>query len=175
MVPIVLLGLLIGCNDRSKIVADLKAQDDLLAKQRTEEVKANEQKSKAERAAKQAELAKFVSVALVSKNDKVQDDDQRVAVLELVYDSKTDKNIKAVKGVLKIVDIYGAAIVDVILDYRGGITARQSAVKFDTTVPINRSIDAQVNLWDTDFDKLKSTFEINSIDFGDGTSMNVPD
>jgi hypothetical protein len=155
----------------------LREQDDWLAKKNIEEAKADELRRKAqvERAAKGEKLSQMLSVTLVSKRNKVQVDERKFVALEIAYRNKTDKDIQGVKGVLKLTDIYGDAIIDIPWSYDGGISAQQAAVEHDTGAFIDKSIEPQVKLWNTDFEKIIPTFEVNAIIFKDGTSMNDPD
>jgi hypothetical protein len=56
--------------------------------------------------------------------------------------------------------------------YDRPISAQRTVVDHDAGVSISRTIEPQVELWDTDFAKLKPVFEIKTITFNDGTSMN---
>jgi hypothetical protein len=44
-------------------------------------------------------------------------------------------------------------------------------VEHNAGIVIDTSMDPQVQLWGTDYDKLKFTFEIKTITFKDGTSV----
>jgi hypothetical protein len=154
----------------------LLEEDAWLAKQSAEAARAEELKKRvqAERAAKQEELARIVSVTLLSKKNEIHVDEQHYVALEIAYDNKTDKAIRSVAGVLRLSDIYGDAIMDISRSYGGGISAKQTAVDHDAVVSINKSLDPQEKLWETDFPKIRTTFEVNTIVFQDGTTMQVP-
>ncbi len=130
-------------------------------------------KAQAERAVKLEALAKVLSVALVSKSNKVQADEQKVATLEFAYDNKGDKDIRGVRGVLKLANTYGDPVIDINWSYDGGAPAKHITVEHDAVVSIDNSVEPQAKLWGTDFDNLKSTFEVNTIIFTDGTSMSA--
>jgi hypothetical protein len=155
----------------------LSDQEDWLAKRKIEEAKADEIKNnaQAERAAQRAVLAKVLDVAVVAKKNKVEMDYRKVVVLEIRYDNKSDKDIRGLKGVFKLTDIYGAALMDVSWSYDGAIAAGKTVIQHDAVVPIDKLVEAQEALWETDFEHLRSTFEINSVLFKDGTSMNAHD
>jgi hypothetical protein len=154
----------------------LLEEDAWLAKRSAEAARAKELKKRvqAERAAKQEELARIVSVTLLSKKNEVHVDEQHYVALEIAYDNKTDKAIRSVVGVLRLSDIYGDAIMDISRSYGGGISAKQTAVDHGAVVSINKSLDPQEKLWETDFPKIRTTFEVNTIVFQDGTTMQVP-
>ncbi len=112
----------------------------------------------------------MLSVTLVSKKNKVRVDEQRFVAFDIAYANKTDKDIREVRSSLKLANIYGNPIIDLNWSYDGRISAKQTVVDHDADVDINRSSDAQVELWDTDFERLKPHFEIKTIVFNDGTS-----
>ena len=155
----------------------LKEQDEWAAKQKEEEIKAEALKKKveAERKAKQEEFAKILSVALVSKKNSMGEYNQRWVGLELAYDNKSDKDIQGVKGVLRLTDIFGDKILNIRWSYDNGVPAKQNAVERRSGVDINQFKDDDMKLWNTDFEKLKSSFDVQTIIFKDGTKMDAPE
>jgi hypothetical protein len=155
----------------------LKYQAEWLSKQNIDEAKAAHVREQAEgeRAVRREEFSGMLSVALLSKKNKVQVDERRFVALEIAYSNKTDKDIQRVNGVLKISDIYGNTVIDIGRSFDRGIPARQTVVDHDAGVLINPLMEPQVNLWNTDFDKLKLTFEAQTILFKDGTSASAPE
>ena len=155
----------------------LKQQDEWAAKQKEEEAKAEELRKRveAERKAKQEEFAKLLSVALVSKKNSMGDYGQRWVELEMAYENKGDKDIQGVKGVLKLTDIFGDKILNILWSYDAGVPAKQSTVERKSGVDINQFKDSDMKLWNTDFDKIKSTFEVSTIIFKDGTKVDSPE
>jgi len=152
-------------------------QDNWLAKRKLEAARAEELKRRvqAERAAKQERIAKMLSVTLLSKKNKVQVDERKYVALEIAYDNRTKKDIRRVVGVLRITDIYGNTVMDISSSYGAGISAQQTTVDHDAGVFIDKSVESEVKLWNTDFDKLKFTFEADAIIFKDGTSTQDPE
>ncbi len=155
----------------------LKQQDEWVVKQKEEEAKAEELRKRveAERKAKQEEFAKLLSVALVSKKNSMGDYGQRWVGLGMAYENKSDKDIQGVKGVLKLMDIFGDKILNVNWSYDAGVPAKQSTVERKSGIGINQFDDSAMKLWNTDFDKLKSTFEVSTIIFKNGTRMDSPE
>lgn len=155
----------------------LKQQDEWVAKQKEEEAKAEalRMKVEAERKAKQEEFAKLLSVALVSKKNSMGEYSQRWVGLELAYENKSDKDIQGVKGVLKLMDFFGDKILNIRWSYDAGVAAKQTTVERNSGIDINQFKDSNMKLWNTDFDKLKSTFEVSTIIFKDGTRMDAPE
>jgi hypothetical protein len=151
----------------------LKDQEDWLAKQQAEKTKAAELQKQRMRdlAAKQQQLASLISVALLSKTNKVLPDDRKFVVLELEYANKTDKEIQAVKGTVNLVSVYGEPVIAFDWAYNRPISSKHTVVQHNAGIFISTSVDPQVALWDTDYNKLKFRFEIKTITFKDGTSV----
>jgi hypothetical protein len=151
----------------------LKDQEDWLAKQRAEKIKAAKMQERRMEAfaAKQQQLASLVSIALLSKTNKVLPDDRKFVAMDLQYANKTDKDIQAVKGKVNLVNVYGEPVITFDWAYDRPITSKHTVVEHNAGIVINTAVDPQVQLWDTDFDKLKFTFEIKTITFKDGTSV----
>jgi hypothetical protein len=150
----------------------LKDQGAWLAQQKIDREKAAE-KEKAEQAqyvAKQAGFAKLLSVALLSKGNEVLKDDKNYVVLGLSYENKGDRDIRGVEGTLKFSDGYGNSIADIKWAFQGSIPAKQTAFQRDVDINVIKSSEPLENLWETDFEKLAFTFEINSIAFSDQPS-----
>jgi len=160
----------------------LKDQDDWVAQQAAKLARAQElkEKAEAERAEKQQEFAKLLSVTLLSKKNQVHVDEQRFVVLEIAYDNKTDKAVRSVAGVLKLVDPYGGSIMDVKCNFDAGISAKHTAVDHGYIVAVDRptdpeaDLDPQGRLWGTDFDRITATFEVSTIVYKDGTIAKNP-
>ena len=155
----------------------LKDQDVWLANKKIEEEKADQlrKQSQAERAARQEELSRVLTVSVVSKKNKVQEDERRFVALDIAYESKTGIAIQRVQGIFKFSDIYGNAIIDVSRSYDRGISPMQTAIDRDVLVLIDQLNESTVNLWNTDFERLKYTFEAHTITFKDGTRMSAPE
>lgn len=154
----------------------IKDQDGWLANKNVEEATSAQlrKQAQAELAAIQVEFASDLTVSLLTKKNQVQVDGRRFVTLEIAYSNRTDKAIQGVKGILKLRDTYGNPVIDVSLSNDRGISAMQTVIDHDADVPIDQLSEPQVNLWNTDFDKLKYTFEARSITFNDGTSMSAP-
>jgi hypothetical protein len=129
---------------------------------------------RAERAAKQRQIAAIMSVSLTAKKNRIQTDERKVVDLDIAYLNKSDKDIERVKGVLILTNIYGDAVSVVDFSYDGGISATRIVVEHRVSVFVDQAVDSQLKLWDTDFDKLKTVFEMNSVAFKDGSSISAP-
>jgi len=154
----------------------LADQDEWLAKRKAQEAEAAALKAKvdAERKAKQDELAGIFSAALISKTNAEGEYGQRVVRLEMAFQNKSDKGIRGIKGSLIVNDIFGDRLQGVNLSYDTGIPAKGTAV-YKGSVHMNQFMDNDKKFWNTDFDKLKSRFEVAMIIFDDGTEIKVPE
>lgn len=154
----------------------LKDQDEWIAKQKQEEAAAAELKKKvdAERKAKQEEFAKLLTTTLISKKDEMGEYGKRFVNLDMAYENKSDRGIQGVKGVLRITDIFGDKIMNITWSYDKGIQAKKRVLETGSGIDINQFMSEHMKLWNTDFDKLKSSFEVETIIFEDGTRMDAP-
>ncbi|MDO9178628.1 MAG: hypothetical protein Q7U16_10020 [Agitococcus sp.] len=155
----------------------LKQQDAWVIKQQEEAVVAAELKKKVEasRKQKQEEFSKLLTVALVNKKSSLGEYGKRWVGLEMAYDNKSDRDIQGVKGILKITDIFGDKVMNIRWSFDSGVMAKQSTTEKNVGVDINQFMDDHMKLYTTDFDKLKSTFEVSTIIFKDGSKMDAPD
>lgn len=154
----------------------IQEQRDFLEKEKQEEAKAEELKKKieAERKAKQEEFAQLLSEAFVSKKNVEGEFGQRYAAMEMALENKTDKDIQGVKGVLKITDIFGDPIRNIGFSYDGGIAAKKTAI-YKGSIDINQFDKKDMKFFNTDFDKLKASFDIETIIYKDGTKVEAPE
>jgi len=180
--------------DDTTVGQAIKDQDEWLAKQAIEEAHAVElkkkadaeaielkkqadamkEKAEAERKAKLEEISGLVSVALIAKKNKSHEYGQKFVYLEMAFENKSNKDVQGIKGVLTITDIFGDKIKSLAWSYDKGINAKQKAIEVDHGADINQFKREDQKLWDTDFDKLKSSFEVSTIIFKDGTKIDAP-
>jgi hypothetical protein len=153
----------------------LDDQTNWIAKQAVDKAKAEQARNQllSERSAMQRELARIATVELISKKNEILEDHRQFVSLEIAYDDKADKDIMDIKGVLKLSDSYGHAVIDIDLSYNRIIPAGHTVVDHDAGIIINQSVEPQLQLWDTDFDKLSYTFETHTILFKNGTRMSA--
>ncbi len=165
-----------GAPDGITIKQAIKEQRDFLEKEKQEEAKAEELKKKieVERKAKQQEFAQLLSAVVVSKKTSESEYGQKYVRLEMAFENKTDKDIEGVKGTLKITDIFGDLIKNTNFSYDSGIAAKKTAI-YKGSLNINRFEDRDLKLYTTDFDKLKTSFEITTIIYKDGTKVEAPE
>jgi hypothetical protein len=155
----------------------IKEEENWLTKKSAQETRAKELKKEidAERLAKQEEFAKFLTVALVSKKNDLGRYNQRWVGLDIAYENRSDRDIRGVKGVLRITDIFDDSILNINWSYDRGIPAKQKKLETGTGIEINQFKDSHMKLWNTSFGDLKSTFEILTIIFKDGTKIEAPE
>ena len=140
-----------------------------------EEKRALEEKRAKEEAEKQ-ELANAVTLNVYNKNVIYKDTSawrfNDFVELKMNCKNNTDKNIVALKGIVKVSDLFGNAILDITLLYdKGTISAKSEVDIKDIGLEINQFMDAHIKIRDTEFEKLKFTFETTSIAFDDGTIL----
>ena len=155
----------------------LADQDKWIAEQKTREAEeaALAAKLEKERKLKQAEFAKLVSVAVLSKRNVEGDYGRNAVLFDIGYANKGAKDIAGVKGVLHVSDIFGDEIMNITWSYDEGIPAGGSKVETGSGVDINEFMDTHKKLWNTDFSKMKTRFEVSTIVFADGTTMQAPE
>lgn len=155
----------------------IQEQDKWLTKEKEEEAIAAEIKKKieVERVAKQAEFDRLVSVTLINKKNTEQEYGQKFISLDIAYQNKSEKEIAGIKGVLKINDIFGDTIKNYSWSYDDGVPANQTITDKNMGVEINRFSDEDSKLWNTDYEKLKSKFEVSTIIFKDGSKVDAPE
>jgi hypothetical protein len=153
----------------------IQEQREFLEKEKQEEAKAEELKKKveAERKAKHEEFARLLSSAVVRKQNVDSEYGQKYVAMEMAFENKSDRDIEGVKGVLKIADIFGDPINNIRFSYDGGVPAGRTAT-YKGQIDINRFIDKDMKLWNTDFEKLKMTFDISAVIYKDGTKIEAP-
>lgn len=164
-------------KDQEAWAAKVKVEEELAAvKRKEEEARAAELRKKveAERRAAEEQFAKTLSVALTGKRNQQGEYGKQFVYLHVAYENKTDKDIQGVKGVLHINDIFGDKIVNVRWSYDRGVAANKRAVETGSGLDLNRFTDSHMKLWNTDFDKIKSSFEVQTIIFKDGTKIDAP-
>lgn len=155
----------------------IKEQEEWIAKQNAEEAKAAElqKKVEAERKLKQEEFRKLTTVALVGKQNDEGDYGQKFITLHVAYENKGDKDIQGIKGILKINDLFGDKILNLRWTFDDGVDAKKTVTERGSGLEVNQFMDDHMKLWNTDFDKLKSSFEISTIIFKDGTKIEAPE
>lgn len=155
----------------------IKEQDSWIAQQKAEEAQAEAlaKKVAAEKQAKQAEFAKILTVSVTGKDNHVGEYEEKFVTLTIAYANKSDKDILGVKGVLRLTDIFGDKIENIRWSFDKGIPAKQTTVHSGSGVKINPFTDDDMKLWNTDFSRLKTVFEVKTIIFKDGTQADAPD
>lgn len=141
----------------------------------SEEQRQLEEKRAKEEAEKQ-ELANAVTLNVYNKNVIYKDTSawrfNDFVELKMNCKNNTDKDIIAVKGVIKISDLFDNPILDITLLYdKGTIPAKGEVDIKDIGLEVNQFMDSNIKVRDTEFSKLKFTFETDSVAFSDGTTI----
>ncbi len=155
----------------------LTDQDEWRADRQSGKINADERQKKllAEKAAKQKEIAKVISVSIMSKKNIVRVDEESVVSIDIAYANLSEKNIQEVTGVLKIADVYGNNIINFNCEFSSGIIAKGTVIETYPDISVKKLVGNQAELWNTDFERLISTFDARFIVFNDGTSLRAPD
>ena len=140
-----------------------------------QEQKELEEKRKKEEQEKE-ELGNAVTLNVYNKNVIPKDTSawrfSDFVELRMNCKNNTDKDIVAVKGIIHITDLFGNAIMDITLLYdKGTISAKGEVDIKDIGLEVNQFMDKHIKLRDTEFEKLKFTFETESVAFADGTIL----
>lgn len=152
----------------------IKEQEEWVSKQKEAKTAEIKKRVDAERKTKQEEFAKLMTIALINKKNVEGRYGQKQVVFEVAYENKGDKDIAGVKGSLKISDMFGDLIVNIVWPHDDEIPAKQIVVGEDGGIDINQFMDNHMKLWNSDYSKLKATFEISTIIFKDGTKIDAP-
>ncbi len=141
---------------------------------------AQEQKELEEKRAKEEaekeELANAVTLNVYNKNLIPKDTSawrfNDFVELKMNCKNNTDKDIVALKGNIKVADLFGNAILEISLLYDTETIPAKGEIDIeDIGLEINQFMDEHIKLRDTEFSKLKFSFETTSVAFADGTIL----
>jgi hypothetical protein len=163
-------------SPETTVAQAIKQQDEWVAKTAVEEAKAAELKKRIEeeRQAKQAEFAKIVTVAMISKKNVEQSYGRKFIALDVAFENRSQKDIRGILGTLVITDIFDQKIKAIGWVFDSGVPANGRYVETGSGIDVNQFIDSDMKLWNTDEDKLKTHFDVKKILFKDGTSEDAP-
>ena len=155
----------------------LNEQNEWVAKQKEEKTKAEELKKKveAEQKAKQEEFAKLITVVAVAKRNISGDYGARSVTFDVAFENKGEKDIAGIKTTMRIADFFGDKIMDVGWSFDEGVATGKTFVEKGSGLKINQFMDKDMKVWNSDFDKLKISFDVRKIIFKDGTSIDSPE
>lgn len=151
-------------------------QREYVAKEKAKEVTERELKARleAERKIKQEEFGKLFSVVVLNKKND-HGDYERFVTFDMAFENKSDKDIAGIKGILKIMDMFGDKVLNMNWGFDHGVAAHQTYVEKGSGLKINRFMDDHMKIWNADYDKLKFSFEVSKIVFKDGTTIDAPE
>ncbi len=140
-----------------------------------EEQRQLEEKRAKEEAEKQ-ELANAITLNVYNKNVIYKDTSawrfNDFVELKMNCKNNTDKDIIALNGIIKISDLFDTPILNITLLYdKGTIPAKGEVDINDIGLEVNQFMDSHIKIRDTEFSKLKFTFETTSVAFSDGTTI----
>ena len=145
-------------------------------RERQAEEKRQLEEKRAKEEAEKEELANAVTLNVYNKNviEKNASAWRFNDFVELKMNCKnnTDKDIIAVKGIIHITDLFGNGIINISLLYDTGTISAKSEVDIkDIGLEVNQFMEEHIKLRDTEFEKLKFTFETESVAFADGSIL----
>lgn len=157
------------------VLADQRAFE-AEARRREAEAAAVAARVAAEREAAQRVMHDTVTVGLASfqaraANYRAHRYGQDIAIT-LGFENKTDRPIRAVRGVLHFADSFEAPIKSIGVTYEGGIAPRDTAT-WNATVDINQFLADDMRLFTADPTTLRVRWEPTGILFGDGTLLSA--
>lgn len=141
---------------------------------------AQEQKELEEKRAKEEaekeELANAITLNVYNKNVIPKDTSawrfSDFVELKMNCKNNTDNDVVALKGIIHITDLFGNAILDINLLYDTGTIPAKGEIDIeDIGLEVNQFMDEHIKLRDTEFSKLKFSFETTSVAFADGTIL----
>lgn len=155
-------------NDQRKLVEDEKARE--------AEAKrlADETKRKEEQVAK--ELSKYVIVVPIKKKLRLADYRHGIfkdeILLDLVFENKSDKDIRAFKGKTIFKDLFGQEIASINWYYDKGLKSKEKKV-YHGAVEYNQFNIYRVKLASTELENMKFEWVPTGIIFTDGTKLGM--
>lgn len=157
------------------VLADQRAFE-AEAQRREAEALVVAQRVAAEQEAAQRVMFDTVAVGLVSfearqPNYQARRYSQDVA-LTVGFENKTDRPIRAIRGVLHFADSFEAPIKDITFTYEGGVGPRDTAT-WRAGVEINQFIAEDMKLFTADPATLRFRWEPTGILFADGTLLSA--
>lgn len=138
------------------------------AKQEAEE-KALAEKAKAEEMKRIEKLNKSLTVTLFDKGFS-KGDWESYLTYKFAFENKTDKDIKAFKGLMIIKDLFDGEITKVPMVYDGGVKAN-SIKNWDATTEYNQYNDSDKQLKNKEMKDLKISWTPEKIIFEDGSTL----
>jgi hypothetical protein len=92
--------------------------------------------------------------------------------LTVAFENHADKDVVGVKGMVKFSDLFGDEIKSISLSYDEGIKANATA-SWAAELRYNQFIAEDVKLGNTPLDKMKVTWEPETIIYADGTTLSA--
>jgi hypothetical protein len=126
----------------------IKQQDEWIANSAAEDARAADLKKRVEeeRRAKQAEFAKIVSVAMISKQNREQSYGRKFVALAIAFEYHSEKDILGIKGALIITDIFGEKIKAINWGFDHGVAANSRYVETGSGIDINQFINSDMEI-----------------------------
>jgi hypothetical protein len=155
-------------NDQRKLVEEAKARE-AEAKRLADETKVKEEK-----VAK--ELSEYIIVAPIKKELRYADYRRGIykdeILIDLAFENKSDKNIRAFKGKTIFKDLFGQEICSINWYYDKGLKPKERKV-FHGAIKYNQFNEQNVKLSSTKLENMKYEWVPVGMIFGDGTKLGI--
>lgn len=121
---------------------------------------------------RQTEIEKYLLAKLVGKKNQSSENDVQQVIIEVALENKTGKTVKSVDSKLIINDGDGDGIMGIAFSHNQEI-APGSASNYRGIVEVNKNVENDRYVWNTELGKLHAEFETSAIIFSDGTRMEI--
>ncbi len=120
-------------------------------------------------------LENTIQVSLDGKRTILKNTDEwrfsDIVEFDLSFKNTTDKEVRGFKGVVQIDDLFGDEIYRLKLSFDEGVGANQSK-QWQGGMEVNQFMDSHTKLANTDFNNLQFNFDMETIIFSDGSTIN---
>jgi hypothetical protein len=121
---------------------------------------------------RQAEIEKYLLAKLVGKKNQSNENDVQQVIIEVALENKSGKTIKSVDSKLIINDADGDGRMGIAFSHNQEI-APGSTASYRGMVEVNKNVENDRYVWNTELGKFHTEFETSAIVFSDGTRMEI--
>lgn len=122
---------------------------------------------------RQREVEKYLFAKLVGKKNLSGENDLQQVLIEVALENKSGKIIKGLDSKLRINDADGDGVMNIAFSYSQEISPGNTA-RYRGIVEVNKDVENDRLLWNTELGRLNTEFETSAIVFNDGTKMEIP-
>ncbi len=122
---------------------------------------------------RQMEVEKYLFAKLVGKKNLSGENDLQQVLIEVALENKSGKTIKSLDSKLRLNDADGDGVMSIAFSYNQEISPGNTE-RYKGLVEVNKDVENDRLLWNTELGKLNTEFETSIIIFSDGTKMEIP-